>query len=103
MDVPSLNLSNEKLEIDVMKVLDGFIIGMQQAMNLKEFCSAEMQEGLKGGLTLSSLQMEDTRVHSLLNGSEAGKFMALDLGGTNFRVLLIELKEGSIIKKIVEH
>ena len=103
MDLPSLDLSDEKLEIAVMKVLDGFVIGMQQAMNLKQFFSAEMQEGLKGGLSLSSLQMEDTHVHSLLDGSEAGKFMALDLGGTNFRVLLIELKEGLIIKTIVEH
>ncbi|XP_017780518.1 PREDICTED: hexokinase type 2 isoform X3 [Nicrophorus vespilloides] len=32
-----------------------------------------------------------TYVQDLPNGTEKGKFLALDLGGTNFRVLLIEL------------
>ncbi|XP_018578064.1 hexokinase type 2 isoform X2 [Anoplophora glabripennis] len=32
-----------------------------------------------------------TYVQDLPNGTETGKFLALDLGGTNFRVLLIEL------------
>ncbi|ODM96715.1 Hexokinase type 2 [Orchesella cincta] len=32
-----------------------------------------------------------TYVRNIPNGSERGKFLALDLGGTNFRVLLIEL------------
>jgi hexokinase len=31
-------------------------------------------------------------VRSVPNGSEKGDFLALDLGGTNFRVLLIRLK-----------
>lgn len=34
-----------------------------------------------------------TYVQDLPNGTEKGKFLALDLGGTNFRVLLIELSE----------
>ncbi|RZC34887.1 hexokinase type 2, partial [Asbolus verrucosus] len=34
-----------------------------------------------------------TYVQDLPNGSETGKFLALDLGGTNFRVLLIELSK----------
>lgn len=33
-----------------------------------------------------------TYVQELPNGDERGKFLALDLGGTNFRVLLIHLK-----------
>ncbi|VVC35408.1 Hypothetical protein CINCED_3A007830 [Cinara cedri] len=36
-----------------------------------------------------------TYVQDLPNGTERGKFLALDLGGTNFRVLLIELGENS--------
>ena len=32
-----------------------------------------------------------TYVRNIPNGSERGKFLALDLGGTNFRVLLIEI------------
>uniref|UniRef100_U5EI93 Phosphotransferase n=1 Tax=Corethrella appendiculata TaxID=1370023 RepID=U5EI93_9DIPT len=34
-----------------------------------------------------------TYVQDLPNGKEKGKFLALDLGGTNFRVLLIHLKD----------
>jgi hexokinase len=33
-------------------------------------------------------------VRSVPNGTERGDFLALDLGGTNFRVLLIRLEEG---------
>lgn len=36
-----------------------------------------------------------TYVQDLPNGTERGKFLALDLGGTNFRVLLIHLKGDS--------
>lgn len=32
-------------------------------------------------------------VRSLPNGSERGDYLALDLGGTNFRVLLIRLND----------
>ncbi|XP_030761950.1 hexokinase type 2-like [Sitophilus oryzae] len=35
-----------------------------------------------------------TYVQDLPNGTEVGKFLALDLGGTNFRVLLVELDAG---------
>jgi hexokinase len=39
------------------------------------------------------IKMLPTYVTSLPNGSEAGTFVALDLGGTNFRVLLIKIPE----------
>lgn len=35
-----------------------------------------------------------TFVQDLPNGTEKGKFLALDLGGTNFRVLMVELDVG---------
>ncbi len=44
---------------------------------------------------LSSLKM----INSLVprpTGNETGKFLALDLGGTNFRVLLVELEKGKV-------
>lgn len=37
------------------------------------------------------IKMFPTFVRDVPNGTERGKFLALDLGGTNFRVLLIEL------------
>ncbi len=41
-------------------------------------------------------------VRSVPNGTEQGNFLALDLGGTNFRVLLIRLngKESDMVGKI---
>ncbi|KAJ1356729.1 Hexokinase-1 [Parelaphostrongylus tenuis] len=43
-------------------------------------------------------------VRGIPNGSETGDFLALDLGGTNFRVLLIRLKgsEAEMKGKIYE-
>uniref|UniRef100_A0A1L8E278 Phosphotransferase n=1 Tax=Nyssomyia neivai TaxID=330878 RepID=A0A1L8E278_9DIPT len=51
----------------------------------------------------SSLQMENTYVPELPNGRETGKYLALDLGGTNFRVLLLELQNGVGVSEEVEH
>lgn len=47
----------------------------------------------------SSLQMENTYIPELPDGTEEGIFLALDLGGTNFRVLLIELKDGNVVRE----
>lgn len=47
----------------------------------------------------SSLQMENTYIPELPDGTEEGKYLALDLGGTNFRVLLLELANGQILKE----
>lgn len=33
---------------------------------------------------------------------EQGKFLALDLGGTNFRVILLELENGKVINEVVK-
>lgn len=50
----------------------------------------------------SSLLMENTYIPELPDGSENGKFLALDLGGTNFRVILLELNNGEIIQEVVK-
>jgi len=42
----------------------------------------------------ASVKCFPTYVKELPNGRENGRFLALDLGGTNFRVLHIELKDG---------
>ncbi|MFH1874187.1 MAG: hexokinase [Pseudomonadota bacterium] len=49
----------------------------------------EMTKGLNGGE--SSLKMLPAFIDKA-SGNEQGKFIALDLGGTNFRVLLVNLK-----------
>lgn len=40
--------------------------------------------------------MLPTYVRAIPNGSESGDFLALDLGGTNFRVLLVQILNGKV-------
>jgi len=51
----------------------------------------------------SSLLMANTFIPDLPNGSENGDFISLDLGTTNFRVVLSQLKPQSENKFIVKH
>uniref|UniRef100_A0ACD5U149 Uncharacterized protein n=1 Tax=Avena sativa TaxID=4498 RepID=A0ACD5U149_AVESA len=65
--------------------------------------AVEMHAGLasEGG---SKLGMIISYVDSLPSGQEKGLFYALDLGGTNFRVLRVQLggKEGRVVKQECE-
>lgn len=59
---------------------------------MKKF-HGEIEKGLKKATHASSeVKCFVTYVQNLPTGKEIGKFLALDLGGTNFRVLLIHLK-----------
>jgi len=56
----------------------------------------KMRDAIKLGLTkeghsTSSVKCFPTYVRELPNGKENGKFLSLDLGGTNFRVIFMEL------------
>lgn len=60
-------------------------------------------EGLSKEKHNSSVKMFITYVHALPDGSEVGEYLALDLGGSNFRVLKIIIKEdGSIEQKVAK-
>ena len=50
----------------------------------------QFEIGLAGGKN-ACIQMLPTFVHDIPSGNETGTFLALDLGGTNFRVLMIKL------------
>jgi hexokinase len=56
------------------------------------FPTIHLQKGLrKEEHRTSSVKCFPTYVRSLPNGEEHGKFLSLDLGGTNFRVIVMEL------------
>ncbi|XP_070649403.1 hexokinase-3 isoform X4 [Bos indicus] len=59
---------------------------------------AQMREAMAKGLQgeASSLRMLPTYVRATPDGSERGDFLALDLGGTNFRVLLVRVTTGGV-------
>lgn len=53
----------------------------------------KMQEGLRKATNdKATIKMFPTYVRAVPDGTETGDFLALDLGGTNFRVLLISLR-----------
>ena len=56
-------------------------------------------EGLSKENHDSSIKMFVTYVHALPDGSEVGEYLALDLGGSNFRVLKIVIKEDGTIEQ----
>lgn len=72
---------------------------MQDMVLTNEILRKEMQlfkENVERGLKKATheeavIKCFPTYVQDLPNGTEVGKFLALDLGGTNFRTLLIEL------------
>jgi hexokinase len=56
-----------------------------------------LEEEMSAGLSPSThkqaaVKMFPTYVRNIPNGTEIGQVLALDLGGTNFRVLLIDLR-----------
>ena len=65
---------------------------------LKSHFLAEADRGLTGAP--SSLRMLPTFVNQRVTGAEAGHFYALDLGGTNFRVLRLTLEGGGKVGPI---
>ncbi|XP_044515113.1 hexokinase-1 isoform X2 [Gracilinanus agilis] len=73
----------------------------QQLMQVKNRLRVEMDLGLKKSSHDSAkVKMFPTYVTGTLDGSEFGDFLALDLGGTNFRVLMVKIRSGK--KKSVE-
>ena len=103
MDVQNLSLNDKALEAEVAAILSPLVIDKEKCRQLVEVFESELDKGLKHGLAGSSLQMENTFIPELLDGSEKGKFLALDLGGTNFRVILLELENGKIKNETIDY
>ncbi|KAF7644852.1 hypothetical protein LDENG_00214500 [Lucifuga dentata] len=78
-----------------MRVLDTLRLSRDQLLEVKKRMSAEMVRGLsKQTHEKTSIKMLPTYVRSTPDGTECGDFLALDLGGSNFRVLLVRVQSG---------
>jgi len=78
----------EKIEA----IVKGFKLSGHAYKRVMALLNQEMNNGLKRtSHHMADLKMFPTFVRSLPDGSENGEFLALDLGGTNFRVLLVRL------------
>nr|XP_028596937.1 hexokinase-2 isoform X2 [Podarcis muralis] len=77
------------------KILDPLRLSREQLLEIKKRMKEEMERGL-GHETHeeATVKMLPSYVCSIPDGTEKGEFLALDLGGTNFRVLLVRVRNG---------
>ncbi|KAG9270492.1 hexokinase-4 [Astyanax mexicanus] len=92
--MPSAYQSVLEKVLMVDQILSEFLMTKE---DLKEVMR-RMQKEMNRGLRLethdeASVKMLPTYVRSTPEGSEVGDFLALDLGGTNFRVMLVKVGE----------
>ncbi|XP_039708753.1 hexokinase-2 [Pteropus medius] len=74
------------------KTLEPLKLSREQLLEVKRRMKVEMERGLsKETHAIASVKMLPTYVCATPDGTEKGDFLALDLGGTNFRVLLVRV------------
>ncbi|VDL65642.1 unnamed protein product [Nippostrongylus brasiliensis] len=75
-------------------VMAEFKLSNNTLRRMMSHMSDNMDRGLEGGLEMSTIAMLPSFVPELPNGKERGKFVAMDLGGTNLRVMIMEIEPG---------
>lgn len=90
-----MDLTNDDIYERVEKLLQPLILTNENYANIRD----KMLEAMVRGLALetresSSIKMYPSFVTKFPTGKEKGQFLALDLGGTNYRVLLVTLADG---------
>uniref|UniRef100_A0A3P8XD21 Phosphotransferase n=1 Tax=Esox lucius TaxID=8010 RepID=A0A3P8XD21_ESOLU len=76
------------------QILSEFRLKKEQLKEVMKRMMSEMDRGLRVETHQeASVKMLPTYVCSTPEGSEVGDFLALDLGGTNFRVMLVKVGE----------
>lgn len=92
-------ISPQRPEDAVSKILDKLTLSKDDLIKEMDLLTADMRNGLSADEETrksSSVPMLITYVRSTPTGNETGDFLALDLGGTNFRVLLIHIESDQI-------
>lgn len=98
------NRRNRRLEsshnYQIEQVLCKLKMSKVQMSKVMGLMMTEMLHGLDPDThSFADVKMFPTYVRSLPTGTESGDILALDLGGTNFRVLLVNLESGEIKMK----
>ncbi|XP_076376699.1 hexokinase A isoform X3 [Megalopta genalis] len=87
-----LNEKWEHIDQPIKDICKDLVLSDDQLRKVMERLDIELKKGLgKATHNDSVVKCFTTYVQDLPNGTEKGNFLALDLGGTNFRVLLITL------------
>jgi hexokinase len=86
-------MSDENVPQAIREACQELILTESQIKEIMRKFIEEINRGLKKETHFQAdIKCFVTYVQDLPNGKERGRFLALDLGGTNFRVLLIHLK-----------
>ncbi|KAL9846604.1 LOW QUALITY PROTEIN: hexokinase HKDC1-like [Geothlypis trichas] len=89
----ALRLAAQHRRLDA--TLAPFLLPPSILQQVRDSMRAELEYGLKRETQAqATVKMLPTYVCGMPDGTEKGKFLALDLGGTNFRVLLVKIKSG---------
>eukprot|EP00064_Thunnus_orientalis_P004861 superscaffoldBa00000459_g4874 len=84
-------LASQRRKVD--ETLSPFRLNQEQLQLVKARMRAGLEAGLKSKIS-SGIKMLPSFVYHTPDGTERGKYLALDLGGTNFRTLLVDFKKG---------
>lgn len=85
-----------------MKILETFDISHESLEEIVNLLVSDFTKGLSADERVradSPVKMLPTYVRAIPDGTEEGSFLALDLGGSNFRVLSISVYKGEVEKK----
>ncbi|KAG8184536.1 hypothetical protein JTE90_012625 [Oedothorax gibbosus] len=83
-------MSDNRKKVDA--ILKDFTLSNDVLLKVSSLLLQEFNNGLGANThQTATVKMFPTFVRDVPNGTENGKFLALDLGGTNFRVLCIDL------------
>lgn len=87
------HLKEQQHQVQLVKqATDELILTDQQLLQIAKTFAQELDSALNGSTDSSKLQVFPTFIDQLPEGNERGHYLALDLGGTNFRCLLIQLE-----------
>ncbi|KAL8560166.1 hypothetical protein ACOMHN_021661 [Nucella lapillus] len=81
----------------VAKVLKELVLKAENISKIMEIFTSQMDlanSADEAKRKQSDLLMENTHVRMLMDGTENGDYLGLDLGGTNFRVVMIKMTNG---------
>ncbi|NXF36007.1 HXK3 protein, partial [Nyctibius bracteatus] len=91
----ALRLAAQRREVD--QLLAPLRLSRADLERVQLLMRQEMERGLgRESNANASVRMLPTYVRGTPDGTERGEFLALDLGGTNFRVLVVRVLENSI-------
>ncbi|XP_048407507.1 hexokinase HKDC1-like [Stegostoma tigrinum] len=77
------------------KTLAPLRLNCDQLLDVMDKMRSNMEQGLKTDThNTATVKMLPTFICKFPTGNESGKFIALDLGGTNLRILLVEMQSG---------